>query len=61
MRYLKNYNQKLKKLNLELDILEEENDQLIKDNKFLCNALRASLVFVTFSIGLVITIILSVL
>ena len=53
MRYLKNYNQKLK-------ILEEENDQLIKDNKFLCNALRASLVFATISLGLGI-IILSVL
>ena len=60
MRYLKNYNQKLKKLNLELDILEEENDQLIKDNKFLCNALRVSLVFATISLGLGI-IILSVL
>lgn len=61
MRYLKNYNQKLKKLNLELDILEEENDQLIKDNKFLCNALRVSLLFATISLGLVIAIILSVL
>lgn len=61
MRYLKNYNQKLKKLNLELDILEEENDQLIKDNKFLRNALRVSLLFATITLGLVITIIFSVL
>ena len=61
MRYLKNYNQKLKKLNLELDVLEQENDQLIKDNKFLCNAFRASLVFAIISLGLGITIILSVL
>ena len=53
MKYLKNYNQKLK-------IWEEENDQLIKDNKFLCNALRVSLVFATISLGLGI-IILSVL
>lgn len=52
MRYLKNYNQKLKQLKLELDILEQENEQLIKDNKFLCNALRAVLVFVTTCIGL---------
>ena len=52
MRYLKNYNQKLKQLNLELDILEEENEQLIKDNKFLRNALRAVLVFLTTCIGL---------
>ena len=60
MRYLKNYNQKLKKLNLELEILEEENDQLIKDNKFLRNALRVALLFATISLGLGI-IILSVL
>ena len=60
MRYLKNDNQKLKKLNLELDILEEENDQLIKDNKFLRNALRVSLLFATISLSLGI-IILSVL
>ena len=60
MRYLKNYNQKLKKLNLELDVLEQENDQLIKDNKFLRNALRVSLMFATISLGLGI-IILSVL
>ena len=50
MRYLKNYNQKLKQLKLELDILEQENEQLIKDNKFLRNALRA--VFVTTCLGL---------
>ena len=60
MRYLKNYNQKLKKLNLELDILEEENDLLIKDNKFLRNALGV-LVFATISLSLWIIIILSVL
>ena len=60
MRYLKNYNQKLKKLNLELDVLEQENDQLIKDNKFLRNALKVSLMFATISLGLGI-IILSVL
>lgn len=53
MRYLKNYNQKLKKLN-------QENEQLIKDNKFLRNALRVSLVFATISLSLGI-IILSVL
>ena len=54
MRYLKNYNQKLKKLN-------QENDQLIKDNKFLRNALRVALVFATISFSLGIIIILSVL
>lgn len=53
MRYLKNYNKKLK-------ILEQENDLLIKDNKFLRNALRVSLVFATISLSLGI-IILSVL
>ena len=53
MRYLKNYNQKLKKLN-------QENEQLIKDNKFLRNALRVALLFATISLGLGI-IILSVL
>lgn len=54
MRYLKNYNQKLKKL-------KQENDLLIKDNKFLLNAFRVALVFATISISLGIIIILSVL